>query len=318
MMGHVVSLGSINVDRMRTVSELELAELEQYEWFPDRDETVRIERPPDALTADPDHVRHGGKGANQAVAAASAGAETAMLGKVGADHDEFGALDSLLASAVDVDGVAVAPEPTGRADVFVGPEGDSWIVIHAGANGAVDRSYVDRQYETILGADCLLLQNEIPIEPVAALLSELAGEPERPTVVLDPAPADGTERLIGCDAVDYLTPNEREYEALRPHLGEFSGVLIRTSSGDDVVVEGDDRFTVAPPRVTPVDTTGAGDVMNGFMAAQLAAGASLREAVETAVVAGALSTQTEGAREGIPSLNEIRSVRASEGRVGQP
>jgi ribokinase len=317
-MGHVVSLGSINVDRMRTVSGSELAKLEQYDWFPDRDETVRIERPPDELTADPDHVRHGGKGANQAVAAASAGAETAILGKVGADHDEFGVLDSLLASGVDVDGVAVAPEPTGRADVFVGPGGDSWIVIYAGANGAVDRPYVDRQYEAILRADCLLLQNEIPIEPIVALLTRLADEPERPTVVLDPAPAGGAERLIGCEAVDYLTPNEREYEALRPSLERFDGVLVRTSSGDEVVVEGDERFSVTPPRVTPVDTTGAGDVMNGFMAAQLAGGAPLREAVETAVVAGALSTQTEGAREGIPSLDEIRSVRASGGRPGQP
>jgi ribokinase len=317
-MGHVVSLGSINVDRMRTVSVSELADLEQYDWFPDRDETVRIERPPDTLTADPDQVRHGGKGANQAVTAASAGAEAAMLGKIGADHDEFGVRDSLLASGVDVDEVAVAPEPTGRADVFVGPEGDSWIVVQAGANGAVDRAYVERQYETILQADCLLLQNEIPIEPVVALLTRLADEPDRPTVVLDPAPAGGAERLIGCDAVDYLTPNEREYETLRPHLEGFDGVLIRTSSGDDVVVEGDTRLSITPPRLTPVDTTGAGDVMNGFMAARLADGATLREAVETAVIAGALSTQTEGAREGIPTLEEVRSVRTSSERARQP
>jgi ribokinase len=317
-MGNVVSLGSINVDRTRTGSEPELVEFARHDWFPDRDETVRIDRVPDALTADPDRIRHGGKGANQAVATASAGAEAAMLGKVGADHDEFGVLDALLTAGVDVDGVEVAPVPTGRADVFVGPGGDSWIVVQAGANGAVDRAYVEHQYETILRADCLLLQNEIPVEPVVALLSALADEPERPTVVLDPAPADGAERLIGCDAVDYLTPNEREYETLRPWLEGFDGVLVRTSSGDDVVVEGDQRFSVTPPRVTPVDTTGAGDVMNGFMTAQLAGGASLREAVETAVVAGALSTQTEGAREGIPTLEAIRSVRTASERARKP
>jgi len=240
-----------------------------------------------------------------------------MLGKVGSDHDDFGVLDSLLAPGVDVDGVELAPEPTGRADVFVGPGGDSWIVVQAGANGAVDRAYVRHRYETILEADCLLLQNEIPVEPIVALLSELAGEPERPTVVLDPAPADGAERLIGCDAVDYLTPNEREYETLRPRLDEFDGALVRTSSGEEVVVEGDRRFTVTPPRVTPVDTTGAGDVMNGFMAARLAAGAPLREAVETGVVAGALSTQEEGARSGIPTLEAVRSARTSGERARQ-
>ena len=312
MMGSVVSLGSINVDRIWRVSARELAAFEEYDWFPERDETVSVAGVPEELTAGYDHVRHGGKGANQAVAAASGGAQTAMFGNVGPDSEEFSVRDSLTDSGVTADRVRTATAPTGTADVFVGPCADSRIVVHPGANGALDWDYIERQYDTIREADCLLLQNEIPVAPVAALLSELTAEPERPTVILDPAPAAGAARLVGCDAVDYLTPNEREYEMLRPHLDDFDGMLVRTSGGDGIVVEGDRRFTVEPPGVTPVDTTGAGDTMNGFVAARLANGASLREAIETGAVAGALSTQAESARAGIPTLEEVRSVQRSD------
>lgn len=311
-MGRVVSLGSINVDRVRSVSESDLADLgDRFDWFPDRGQTVSVDVLPDRFPVETDLVRHGGKGANQAVAAARGGAETAMLGKVGPDHGAFGVLDRLEDAGVDADRVGVAAEPTGTAHVFVDPTGDNRVVVRPGANGAVDGAYVRTHYDAIVAADCLLLQNEIPADPVATLLSDLAAEPDRPTVVLDPAPADGAESLLASNAVDYLTPNEHEYEALEPHLGDFDGVLVRKRGGDDVVVEDGDRFSVTPPAVRAVDTTGAGDVLNGFVAARLAAGASLREAVEVGVVAGSLSTRVEGARGGIPTLEEVRAFRAS-------
>lgn len=312
--GRVVSLGSINIDKTRKVSESETAEFEErYDWFPDRGQTVRVEDAPDEFSAPPDSVLHGGKGANQTVAAAKAGAGTAMLGKVGSDHDEFGVLESLEENGVDTDGVGTASEPTGTAHVFVGPDGDNRIVVYPGANGAVDRRYIRSRYETILEADCLLLQNEIPPEPVVALLSDLADESNPPTVVLDPAPSEGAEELLVPGAVDYLTPNENEYESLRSHLDGFDGVVVRKRGGDDVIVEDGESFSVEPPQVRAVDTTGAGDVLNGFMAARLAAGASLREAVEVGAVAGSMSTREEGARGGIPTLEEVRAFRDSEG-----
>jgi len=307
-MEEVVSLGSINVDRIHHVSESEIAELgNRYSWFPDRGQTVKIGDLPADLPADPDSIRHGGKGANQAVAAVKAGAETQMLGKVGPDAGEFDVRSHLMDAGVGVTRIGTASEPTGTAYVFVGPEGDNWIIVRPGANGTIDSAYIREQYDTIRSAECLLLQNEIPIAPVSALLSDLAAERERPTVILDPAPADGIEELLGCDAVDYLTPNESEYQALQSSLGEFDGVLVRKRGADDVIVEAERRFTVTPPTVKAVDTTGAGDVLNGFLAAQLATGASLQEAVEIGTIAGSLATRKEGARRGIPTLEDVRA-----------
>jgi len=311
-MDRVVSLGSINVDHVRRVTDAELASVaERYDWFPARGHTARVETLPDDLAADADEIHHGGKGANQAVAAATAGAATTMLGKVGTDHDRFGVLAALADAGVGVDHVGVADAPTGSAYVFVEPSSDNRIVVRAGANAAVDDAFVRAHYDAVRDADCLLLQNEVPVEPVAGLLTDLADEPTRPTVILDPAPPAGVEPLLACAAIDYLTPNEHEYAALGRALDEFDGAVVRKRGGDPVIVEAaDGTFTVDPPSVDPVDTTGAGDVLNGFLAARLAAGASLRDAVETAVVAGSMSTRTAGARRGVPTLDEVRAFEA--------
>lgn len=314
-MSRIVSLGSINVDRVRETSRSELSDLERrYEWFPDRGRTVEVATVPDEFPVEADRVFHGGKGANQAVAAANGGAEATMLGRVGPDHDEFGVLRGLAESGVDVTGVGVGTEPTGTAYVFVDPDGENRIVVRPGANGTIDRTYVRERRDAVADADCLLLQNEIPVEPVAALLSDLSADPDRPTVVLDPAPADGAADLLECDAVDLVTPNEGEYETLEPRLDAFDGVVVRTRGGGDVVVDDGRRFAVTPPDVRTVDTTGAGDVLTGFVAARLAAGASVREAVEVGTVAGSLATRESGARNGIPTLEEVREFRSGDGQ----
>jgi len=311
-MDHVVSLGSINVDHVVDVCDDELARLaERYDWFPDRGQTVRVGALPDEFTVDANEIRHGGKGANQAVAAAHAGADAAMFGTVGTDHERFGVLPTLEAEGVDTDRVDRADAPTGSAFVFVDEAGDNRIVVRPGANAAVDRDYVRARYDAVLDADCLLLQNEIPVAPVAWLLDRLADAPDRPTVVLDPAPPEDVDPLLACDAVDYVTPNEHEYAAIESALEEYDGVVVRKRGGDPLIVEtADDRFSVDPPAVDPVDTTGAGDAFNGFFAARLAAGASLRTAVETAAVAGAMATRESGARRGVPTLDAVRAFEA--------
>jgi ribokinase len=310
-MGRVVSLGSINVDHVRRASDAELASLaERYDWFPARGDTVRVESLPDAFPPNVDERHHGGKGANQAVAAAAAGAATTMLGVVGTDHERFGVRPALADAGVDADQIGVADVPTGAAYVFVDPSGDNRIVVRPGANAAIDDAYVDAHYDVVRDADCLLLQNEIPVEPVAALLDDLAAESTRPTVILDPAPPAGVDPLLDREAVDYLTPNEGEYAALTDALDAYDGVVVRKRGGDPVIVTtGDDRFTVDPPAVDTVDTTGAGDALNGYLAARLAAGAALRDAVETAVVAGSMATRTAGARAGVPTLDEVQAFR---------
>lgn len=305
-MADVVSLGSINVDLVRFLPRAEIDDLAaRHDWFPAPGETVVVEAVPPGLGGDDVETFLGGKGANQAVAAARAGAGTELLGRVGPDEAEYGVLDSLAASGVTVDGVGVARTDTGKAHVFVDGDGESFIALVEGANDAVDPEYVDRRYRRIADADCLLLQNEVPLAALDHLLSALRCEPDRPTVVFDPAPAAGAGRLLGHDSIDVIVPNETEYDALDGLRG-YGGTVVRTRGPEAVIVEGDGGgFSVEPPEVDPVDTTAAGDVFSGYLAAELAAGAPLREAVELACVAATRSTLTAGAQDSIPRREEL-------------
>lgn len=310
-MTSVVSLGSINVDRVRAVDIDRLADLEErYDWFPGEGETVTVEELPVEFDEEPDQVLHGGKGANQAIAARSASADTALLGMVGPDHEAFGVLDALREAGVDANAVAVADAPTGKAEVFVDPAGENRIVVRNGANAELNAAYVDTAYERVRDADVLLLQNEISVGPVAHLLDRLGGETDPPTVILDPAPVAAIEPLLSRDVIDYVTPNDQEYRVLGDALDEFDGILIHKRGGDSITVEGSAEVNeVVPPAVDPVDTTGAGDVLNGFLAARLAAGDSFPVALSLAVDAASLSTASSGARGGIPALEAVQSFR---------
>jgi ribokinase len=306
----VVSLGSVNVDRVAYVDDATLSSLAATgDWFPAPGETVRV-----AAERVPSVDRHrsatflGGKGANQAVAAAAAGAEAALLGAVGADAGRFDVRSTLRERGVAVDGLATADAPTGTAYVFVAPDGENHIAVVPGANAAVDAGYVREHMATVRGADALLLQNEVPVEAAETALCGLAGcDPaDRPTVVLDPSPPAGVEPLLASPRVDYATPNESEAAALSGPLADFGGTVVATHGGDPVVVDGADRFEVPPPGVDPVDTTGAGDVFAGYLAARLGAGDDLRSAVAVAAAAGAVSTEREGVQPAVPDPGAVR------------
>nr|WP_264474964.1 PfkB family carbohydrate kinase [Salinirubrum litoreum] len=335
-----------------------------YDWFPAPGETVRVESIPGEIEQYVSETHVGGKGANQSVAAALArpaeerggdnpAAESVFLGKVGTDDDEWSVRETLADYGVDVSGVGVADCPTGSAHVFVDEAGENYIAIRAGANGRVDADYVATHAESILSADCLLLQNELPVATGAAVLDLIADAPAdvgaaatataadaadatataadaadatataadtTPTVLLDPAPADGAGRLVGHPAVDLLTPNESEYawlsgESTAPGapesdlLADFAGVVVRTRGAKDVLVEDrsvGETFAVTPPPVDPVDTTGAGDVFAGYLAGELACGRDLRAACRTAVAASACSTEREGVQTATPTRAEVR------------
>jgi ribokinase len=310
--GAVVSLGSVNLDRVVEVDDGELRALDdRYDWFPGPGETVRVPDG-DRFAVEADRVGGGGKGANQALAAARAGATTALLGVVGEDGQR--ALGDLRAAGVDVDGVDRVAGPTGSAHVFVGPDGQNRVVVDPGANAALDDEYVRERYGTVVEADCLLLQNEVPTAPVGTLLTNLDRLSAPPAVVLDPAPVAGVESLLDHRSVAYLAPNDPEYDALSPVLGEFGGTVVRKRGPDPVLVEDGESFSVSVPPVEVVDTTGAGDAFAGYLGARLAAGDSLRAAVETAAVAAAMSTRERGARAGIPTMEAVRAFRRSRGR----
>lgn len=311
-MYEVASLGSINIDRMRNAEPTALAGVaSDYEWFPKPGETVRRERCPEDLIRDPDEVHIGGKGANQAAAASHAGADTRLFGKVGEEDEQYGVLKTLREAGVDVDTVGRSEVGTGTAFIFIDERGESWIVVCAKANGEVDEAYVNAHYERLREAEVVLLQNEIPLATMEAFLERLETEDDPPTVVFDPSPTAGAERLFGYEPVEYVTPNEHEYGVLADDLEVFDGTVLRTQGSDDLIVEGEESFTVTPPSVAVRDTTGAGDVFAGFFAARVAAGATLRESAEMAVAAAALATRAVGAQEAIPSLEAVEEFRAN-------
>ena len=312
----VVSLGSLNVDHTTRISSSELEEMEdEIPEFPSAGETNKIEnwRLPERLRRLDYTVTLGGKGANQSVASARAGSETAFLGKVGADDGEE-ALSELSDRGVDTEAVGTADTETGKAYVFVDRRGENRIVVVEGANGRVDEDYVDSHYETVRNAEYLMLQNEIPGETTDHLLSRLDDDPDRPKVVFDPAPPEGTAELLGHPCVDFTTPNEHELGVIEESLDEISATVIQTLGGKGVVVVDDGEKRFRPPDVDPVDTTGAGDTFNGYLTSGLQRGMSLEEAVEYAVTAASLSTENEGAQTSIPHAERVeRFIEENEG-----
>jgi ribokinase len=132
--------------------------------------------------------------------------------------------------------------------------------------------------------------------------------------VYDPSPADEhARRVLGHECVDVVTPNAGEYARLRKAIEAFDGVVVRTRGADGVTVTPGARgpwtseaFERRPPAVDPVDTTGAGDVFVGFLAAELARGGAMPHAVELATIAGALSTTTEGVQTAVPDRERVR------------
>lgn len=279
---------------------------DNYDWFPSGGQTVRVDDVPEAIAAGESENFIGGKGANQAVAAANTAGEVTLLGSSGSDESEYDVISTLSDRGVTVDAVSESETETGKAHIFVGETGESWIAIVGGANTTVNSQYIDQHYRAIRNADVLLIQNEIPVGPVTSLLDRLDDDSSRPTIICNPTPTDDAAPLVRASVVDFLVVNESEYDALTRECRRFSGTLIKTQGGDDVLVRGNELFRVPPPDANPVDTTGAGDVFCGYVAAHLGDGWGIRQAVEDATVAATRSTEVEGAQEAIANLESHR------------
>ncbi len=266
-----------------------------------------------------DHAEYpGGKGANQAVAAARLGARTAMLGRVGEDA----AADQLRASLTDA-GVDLAPlrttpgVRTGAAFITVDDAGENTIVVSPGANAHLAGADVDDHRELLAGADVCLLQLEVADEVVAAAAGATGGR-----VVLNPAPARDLPAAILAE-VDVLVPNAGELALLAgreaaPSDPDDLAALARSLPVPTVVVTlgargalvvTDDRVEHVPaPVVEVVDTTAAGDTFCGALAAAFVRGDDVATATRWAVAASALSVQRAGAQPSIPTLDEMEDA----------
>ena len=261
--------------------------------------TTRLPKPGETVSGSHFFEACGGKGVNQAIAAARAGARTAFIGALGRDHAGETLLAALVKDGVDVSAVQRVTAPTGRALIGVSDDGENSIIVVPGANHAISIDDIEKHKTLISSAKVLLCQLEVPLSVVQHAF-ELAGSST--TRILNPAPAQAlSNSLLG--VVDIITPNEHEVELLGGaskllSLGVKTVIVTQGEKGA-IVVDASGERQVDPFKVTPVDTTGAGDAFCGMLAARLATGESMTAALRAAVISGALATQTEGA---VPSL----------------
>ncbi|MCU1504317.1 MAG: rbsK [Ilumatobacteraceae bacterium] len=253
-----------------------------------------------------DFAEHaGGKGLNQAVAAARAGAQVAFVGAVGTDAAGEQLLAVMALDGIDVTRVERVAAPTGRALIGVSGAGENSIIVVPGANATVrvDQVTADR----LPGARVVLVQLEVPLAAVAAALATArhAGA----MTVLNPAPAQELDAsvLAHCDVV---VPNEHEAALLGGPLallGFGASVVVVTKGAEGAEVYTTDGMSVLPAfAVDAVDTTAAGDAFCGALCARLAAGERLEDAMRFAMAAGALATTRQGA---VPSLPDEVAIR---------
>ncbi len=268
-MGRVVVLGSLNVDLVAAV-----------ERHPKPGETVLADGPLQRFA--------GGKGGNQAVAAAAAGAQVSFVGAVGSDDGGRAYLERLLSRGIDVAAVRTVEGATGQAWIAVDDEGENSIVVIAGANATVG---VDDLPDLGPG-DVLLLQLEVPLRTVAAAARTAHGRGAR--VVINAAPYAALPHDVAVLA-DPVVVNEHEALLLADSDATPSSVLVTFgAAGCSWDGERTDGIPVDDGNV--VDTTGAGDAFCGALAAALAAGATRHEAVTAASEAGAAAVQHRGAQ----------------------
>jgi len=289
--GSVVVVGSINVDLVVAVAKL-----------PAPGETVNGGT----------FARYGGgKGANQAVAAARLGTSVKMVGAVGTDDFGDDALKSLAAEGIDTTAVTRLDDvPTGVAVIVVDGRGENQIAVASGANSALTGEHVKTAL-SLDGTGVVLLGHEVPQDAVRAGVEGARNAGWTP--ILNPAPA--REMIDDIEGV-ILTPNADEAcrladandpvaAATQLYRQTNAPVLVTLGARGGLLVDADGMEMLSAPTVKVVDTTGAGDAVNGALAAELATGTDLHDAVRFALAAATLSTRAAGAREGMPRRDEV-------------
>lgn len=302
MSGRVIVVGGVNVDLVV--------------------HSARLPGPGETVTGGVFERHDGGKGGNQAVAAARLGADVRFIGAVGADSFGSEARAALAAEGIDVSGLATNPDAaTGIAVILVDATGENLISVASGANQAFGPAAVEGELARLgsLGGDVVLVSNELAARTVAAALRAASAAGAR--TILNPAPADDLDRGL-LAVVDILTPNRGELRALTgtdaadleaaqapERLAVREAVVVTLGADGALVVthDGPPR-PVAATAVNVVDTTGAGDAFNGALAAALAQGLALEEAVMRAVAGGGLATTRPGARAGMPTAAELEAA----------
>jgi ribokinase len=297
----IAVFGSINVDLVAQVA--------------------RIPAPGETLAGHAFAMVPGGKGANQAVAAARAGATVAMFGAVGRDTFAVNALANLEASGVDLSGVVAVDTPTGVALIHIDAEGENAITVIAGANGDALAAQVP---DSALGpATTLVLQLEVPAAEVLLLARRARDLGAR--VLLNAAPAaavsDELLRLVDILIVNeteaatigtaHDLPTAPEQFAKAASLRYQCAVVVSLGPRGAVAVRDEVRIMIAAPVMTVIDTTGAGDALVGVFAAALDRRSPLRQALADGVAAGSLACAGRGAQSALPARSAVADLAAT-------
>jgi ribokinase len=287
---------------------------------------TRMPKPGETLEAPRFEMGPGGKGANQAVAAAKLGADVAFVTAIGDDLFGASTLRTLAAAGIDAGLVRkVAGKPNGVASIMVDPSGENCILIVKGANGELSPDDVERASAALKTCDLILLQLEIPLETVYAAIR--FGKAHGVRTVLNPAPANPDLDLAQVRDADYFVPNETELALLtglptetdtdvetaaKRLLAEGAkAVIVTLGARGALLATAAGVKRIAPVPVTPVDTTGAGDAFVAAFARFHAAGASLEAALARAARYAADSVRRRGAQSSYATEAEFEAFERS-------
>jgi ribokinase len=285
-------------------------------------ETPRLPKAGETLRGRAFHSGPGGKGANQAVAAALQGATTRLIGRVGADDFGDQLVGSLRGYGIGVSGINIDHNAaTGLALICVDDDGENTIVTVRGANGNVGRQELEILERLLARAIVFMVQLEIPLDVVGTAVA--AAREAGVIVVLDPAPVTELPAKLLTN-VSWITPNSTETEALTGivpsdvEAAARAADALRTRGVSRVALKlgargcfysgPDGQLSVPAPEVRAVDSVGAGDAFNGALAAALVAGHSPAEILRRATAAGAIATTKRGAQPSLPTAAELDRV----------
>lgn len=289
----ILSFGSLNIDHVYQVDH--------------------FVRPGETMTALDYSIECGGKGLNQSIALAKAGAEVYHAGMVGESHAQM-LVDALKQANVNTDHIKTLEKiPTGHAIIQVNREGQNCIMIHGGANTAMTREHIDSVIACFGQGDFLLLQNEISEIPYIVTQASKQGL----KIVLNPSPFNQSINEIPLDLVDYFILNEVEAAdisgvAVADALAEMkktyqkAKILITLGSEGSLYFDGEKEYTQKAYKVEAVDTTAAGDTFTGYFLASHGKGESVETSLDLASRASSIAVTRHGASVSIPTYDELK------------
>lgn len=267
----------------------------------------------ETVTGENFFMAFGGKGANQAVAAARLGGDVTLFGSIGNDEQKAVLLNHFNKENINIDHLNIVEDVSTGAAFIQLHNSENRIIIVPGANQYTDVSYLERNLDLLLDFDVFLFQMEIPIETIEFLVPLL--HEQNKTIILDPAPA---QRLSGelLEKITYMTPNEHEFSIVINDKSEIEDVLERypnkliITQGEKGVTfhNGESMVNIPARTTTAVDTTGAGDTFTGAFTVGISEGKPLEDCIRFGTYAASLAVMKKGAQSGMPLKEELEKL----------